>query len=119
MIAALTSGLVMEQVKEIHVEDNVKRYIVDIAQGTRNHSKVYLGVSPRASIALMKASQAYAFMRGRDFVTPDDVQYLVPYVFGHRLILQPEARYEGVEVAIIIEDIVRSTEVPVKRYVER
>lgn len=108
-----------QQASALHIEDNVKAYIVALAQATRQHEQVYLGVSPRASIALMKAAQAYAFMRGRDFVTPDDVQYLAPYVFGHRLILQPEARYAGVEVALIIEDIVRSTEVPVKRYVER
>lgn len=109
---------IMEQVKEIHVEDNVKRYIVDIAQGTRNHSKVYLGVSPRASIALMKASQAYAFMQGRDYVKPDDVQYLAPYVFSHRLILEAEARYEGVASERIVEEIVASVQVPIKRYVE-
>lgn len=108
-----------QQASALHIEDNVKAYIVALAQATRQHEQVYLGVSPRASIALMKAAQAYAFMCGRNFVTPDDVQYLVPYVFGHRLILQPEARYEGVEAAIIVEDIVRSTEVPVKRYVER
>lgn len=108
-----------QQASQLHIEDNVKAYIVALAQQTRQHRKVYLGVSPRASIALMKAAQAYAFMRGRDFVTPDDVQYLVPYVFGHRLILQPEARYEGVLAETIIEDIIRSTEVPVKRYVER
>ncbi|MER1987980.1 MAG: MoxR family ATPase [Solibacillus sp.] len=108
-----------QQASALHIEDNVKAYIVALAQGTRQHDKVYLGVSPRASIALMRATQAYAFMRGRDFVTPDDVQYLVPYVFGHRLILQPEARYEGVVPETIIEDIIRTTEVPVKRYVGR
>ncbi|MER2192322.1 MAG: MoxR family ATPase [Solibacillus sp.] len=108
-----------QQASALHIEDNVKAYIVALAQGTRQHDKVYLGVSPRASIALMRATQAYAFMRGRDFVIPDDVQYLVPYVFGHRLILQPEARYEGVVPETIIEDIIRTTEVPVKRYVGR
>lgn len=108
-----------KQVSNVHIEDNVKAYIVALAQRTRQHAKVYLGVSPRASIALMKATQAYAFMRGRDFVTPDDVQYLVPYVFGHRLILQPEARYEGVLAETIIDEIIRKTDVPVKRYAER
>lgn len=108
-----------QQASALHIEDNVKAYIVALAQRTRQHDKVYLGVSPRASIALMRATQAYAFMRGRDFVTPDDVQYLVPYVFGHRLMLQPEARYEGVVAETIIEDIIRTTEVPVKRYVAR
>jgi len=109
---------IMDQVKQVHVEENVKRYIVDIARLTRNHPKVYLGVSPRASIALMKASQAYAFMQGRDYVKPDDVQYLAPYVFSHRLILEAEARYEGVACERIIEEIVSSVQVPIKRYVE-
>lgn len=108
-----------QQVSQLHIEDNVKAYIVALSQRTRQHKKVYLGVSPRASIALMKATQAYAFMRGRDFVTPDDVQYLVPYVFGHRLILQPEARYEGVVAETIIDEIIRSTDVPVTRYSAR
>lgn len=108
-----------QQVLEVRMEDNVKGYIVSLARATRTHPKVYLGVSPRASIALMKASQAYAFMRGRDFVTPDDVQYLAPFVFSHRLILQPEARYEGVSTGQIIEEVVHASYVPVKRFAER
>ncbi|MEK4230885.1 AAA family ATPase [Solibacillus sp. FSL H8-0538] len=106
-------------VKSVYVEDNVKAYIVELARATREHVKVYLGVSPRASIALMKASQAYALMRGRDFVKPDDVQYLAPFVFSHRLIIQPEARYEGVTEEQIIKSIVRNIDVPVKRFAEQ
>lgn len=108
-----------QQVKETFVEDNIKNYIVRLAHSTRMHSKVYLGVSPRASIALLKAAQAYAFIRGRDFVKPDDVQYLAPFVFSHRLILKPEARYEGASEEQIVREIVKNTDVPVKRYVER
>ena len=108
-----------QQVKETFVEDNIKNYIVRLAHATRMHSKVYLGVSPRASIALLKAAQAYAFIRGRDFVKPDDVQYLAPFVFSHRLILKPEARYEGVAEEQIVREIVKNIDVPVKRYVER
>lgn len=104
------------QVQRVHVEDNVKSYIVSIARATRDHSKVYLGVSPRASIALMKAAQAYAFMQSRDFVKPDDVQYLAPYVFSHRVILTPEARYEGVTVEHIMQDVVKQILVPIQRY---
>ena len=106
---------IIEHVKQVHIEDNVKRYIVEIAQATRSHPKVYLGVSPRASIALMKAAQAYAFMQGRDFVTPDDVEYLAPYVFSHRLILEAEARYEGVSSERIVEGIVANVQVPIRR----
>lgn len=105
------------QVKDIHVEDNIKEYIVSLSQNTRFHDKVYLGVSPRASIALMRASQAYAFMQGRGYVVPDDVQYLAKFVFGHRIILKPEARYEGATEEQVIESVLRNTHVPVKRYV--
>lgn len=105
------------QVKEVHVEDNIKEYIVSLAQHTRHHENVYLGVSPRASIALMRASQSYAFMKGRDYVIPDDVQYLVKFVFGHRLMLKPEARYEGVTEEQVIDRVLHFVNVPVKRYV--
>ena len=105
-------------VKQVYVEDGVKGYIVDIARATRNHSNVYLGVSPRASIALMKAAQAYAFMQNRDFVKPDDVKYLAPFVFGHRLILAPEARYEGIQPEGVIKEVIRQVFVPVKRFAD-
>ena len=105
------------QVKEVHVEDNIKEYIVSLAQHTRHHENVYLGVSPRASIALMRAAQSYAFMKGRDYVIPDDVQYLVKFVFGHRLMLKPEARYEGVTEEQVIDRVLHFVNVPVKRYV--
>lgn len=106
-----------KQVKEVHVENNIKEYIVSIAQNTRHHDNVYLGVSPRASIALMRAAQSYAFMKGRDYVIPDDVQYLAKFVFGHRIILKPETRYEGVTEEQVIESVLRYVHVPVKRYV--
>lgn len=107
-----------QHVKQVYVEDGVKSYIVDIARATRKHSNVYLGVSPRASIALMKATQAYAFMQNRDFVKPDDVKYLAPFVFGHRLILAPEARYEGVQPEDVIKEVIQQTYVPVKRFAD-
>lgn len=124
-IEEITSVMTVEEllslqraVREVYIEDSVKGYIVDIARATREHSRVYLGVSPRASVALMKASQAYAFMQGRDFVKPDDVKYLAPFVFGHRLILAPEARYEGVTPEQIISQIIQQTFVPVKRFAD-
>ena len=118
--AVLTIEQLMDlqrQVKEVHVEDNIKEYIVSIAQQTRHHNQVYLGVSPRASISLMKAAQAYAFMKDRNYVIPDDVQYLVKFVFGHRIILKPEARYEGATEEAVIDYVLRYINVPVKRYV--
>jgi MoxR-like ATPase len=124
-IEEITSVMTVEEllslqqaVRQIYIEDSVKGYIVDIARATREHSRVYLGVSPRASVALMKASQAYAFMQGRDFVKPDDVKYLAPFVFGHRLILAPEARYEGVTPEQIISQIIQQTFVPVRRFAD-
>lgn len=108
-----------DEVKEVYVEDSVKSYIVQLARATRNVSEIYLGVSPRASIALMKASQAYAKMQDRDYVKPDDVQYLAPFVFGHRIILRPEARYEGKTTEDILERIISKSVIPIKRYAEQ
>lgn len=102
-----------QQVQQIHVSDSVKEYIVSLARSTRQHPRVYLGVSPRASIALMKACQAYAFIKKRDFVTPDDVQYLAPFVFSHRIILQPDARYEGITAEVIMQQVLQKQAVPV------
>ncbi|MCO0598905.1 MoxR family ATPase [Peribacillus butanolivorans] len=106
-----------EEAKAVIVDDTIKRYIVNLANRSRTHESVYLGVSPRGSIALMKAAQAYALLQGRDYVLPDDVQYLVPFVFAHRLILKPEANYEGVDAGMVIHEIVATIQVPVKRAV--
>ncbi len=106
-------------VQGVYVEDSVKNYMVELASQTRENNYVYLGVSPRATIALMKASQAYAFMKGRSYVIPDDVQYLAPYVFSHRLVLKPDARYDDVTAEEIIERIIAKTPVPTKRLAEQ
>lgn len=106
------------EVKDVYVDDSIKSYIVQVARETRNASEIYLGVSPRASIALMKASQSYAKMQDRDYVIPDDVQYLAPYVFGHRVILKPEARYEGVTTESIIQRIILNETIPIQRFVK-
>ncbi|MFJ7952925.1 AAA family ATPase [Lysinibacillus sp. NPDC096418] len=108
-----------ELVLGVYVEDSVKNYMVELASQTRQDSYVYLGVSPRATIALMKASQAYAFIKGRSYVTPDDVQYLAPFVFSHRLMLKPDARYDGVTAEEIIERIIAKVPVPTKRFAEQ
>ena len=104
-----------QEVKQIHVDDLVKQYIVTLAQATREHPYVYLGASPRGSIALMKAAQAYTLLKGRTFVTPDDIQYLAPFVFSHRLILKPEARYDNVSAEDIVGRIVLNTAVPTRK----
>jgi MoxR-like ATPase len=104
-----------DQMKEVHVDDTIKRYIVDLAHETRSHSSVYLGVSPRGSIALMKAAQAYAFIYGRDYVLPDDIQYLAPAVFAHRIILKSEVKFDGITADEVAERILHRVPVPVQR----
>lgn len=104
-----------KKVKRTIVDDSLKRYIVDLANATRNDRDVYLGASPRGSIALMKAAQAYAFMKGRDFCLPDDIQYLAPYVFSHRIILKSEAKYRGLTEEEIVRRALHAVPVPVKR----
>lgn len=118
-VVSIDDILTMQKdVQAIHIEDNVKHYIVQLATATRNDSRIYLGASPRASVSLMRAAQAYAFIQGRDYVKPDDVQYLAKHVFSHRIILKPEARYEGFTEERVVENIVDQIPVPVKRYSE-
>ena len=114
-LAELTA--IQKEVRAVHVSDVLKTYIVELATRTRNDPYIYLGASPRASIALMRAAQAYSLMKGRDFVMPDDIQYLAPFVFSHRIILKPEARYEGMQAQAILKEIIKRTPVPVERNV--
>jgi MoxR-like ATPase len=107
-----------KEIKHVFVDETVKRYIVDISNRTRVHENVYLGASPRGSIGLMKAAQAYAFIYGRDYVLPDDIQYLAPFVLSHRLILKSEAKFEGITAEEIINRIVARVPVPVQRLVK-
>ncbi|MFD1707389.1 AAA family ATPase [Siminovitchia sediminis] len=106
------------QAKDVYIEEMMKQYIVELAGSTRVHPQVHLGVSPRASIALLRASQALAFLSGRDYVVPDDIQYMAPYVFSHRLILKTEAKYEGVSPQDVMEDLLSTVHVPVKKAVK-
>jgi MoxR-like ATPase len=104
-----------QKVKDVYVDDTIKRYIVEIVQRSRASSSVYLGVSPRGSIALMKAAQAYAFVHDRDYVIPDDVQFLAPYVLSHRIILKSEAKFDGMTAEDIVTKILERTPVPIQR----
>ncbi|WBL15394.1 AAA family ATPase [Sutcliffiella sp. NC1] len=104
-----------QEVRSVHVDLTVKEYIVDMVHRTRMHQSVYLGASPRASVALMKASQSYAYVQGRDFVIPDDVQYLARYVLPHRIILKSEAKFEGVTTENVVEKVIDRTPIPVQR----
>ncbi|MDF2722978.1 MAG: magnesium chelatase [Paenibacillus sp.] len=102
------------RVKDVHVDEAVADYIVSINRKTREHSAVFLGASPRATIALLQASKALAYLRERDYVIPDDVKYLAPYVLGHRLILHSEARIEGLSANTVLQTIFQQVRVPVR-----
>ncbi|QKY71451.1 MoxR family ATPase [Lentibacillus sp. CBA3610] len=106
---------VQEEIKDVYIDKNVQAYIINLVTGTRENRAVYLGVSPRGSIALMKASKAYAYMHGRDYVLPDDVKYLAPFILAHRIILNAEAKYDGLTSDSVIENIVQMTPVPIRK----
>ncbi len=101
-----------ETIEKVHIKDDLIDYIAAIVHNTRNNGDLYLGASPRASLAIMKSSKAIAALRGRDFVTPDDIKFVAYPVLNHRVILSPEREMEGYEVKDIIEDIVKKIEVP-------
>ncbi|PKG22751.1 AAA family ATPase [Niallia nealsonii] len=111
--------LLQNEVKQVYIDDIIKRYIVELSMGTRSHHHVYLGASPRGSIALMRAAQSYAFIKGRDYVIPDDIQYLIKAVVAHRIIVKSEAKFEGVSAEDIIDDVVSQIAVPVQRLVSK
>ncbi len=101
-----------EEVKKIKVSPHILDYIVKLVSATRKKEEVKLGASPRASIALMKTSCAWALLEGRDYVIPEDVVNLLPWVLKHRLILQPKALIAGKTPEHIISDLLRSTPIP-------
>ena len=104
----------IDQTKQVHVDDSIAEYIVSIARATRRHEAIELGASPRASLALFHASQALAALRERAYVTPDDVKRLVGPVFAHRLILRHQGRLRGSDVRNVLTSIVDSTPTPVE-----
>ena len=99
------------RIHDIHLAPAVKRYIVSVVSATRSHPDVYLGASPRGSLALTRASQAYAAVRGRDFVLPDDVKALAVPTLSHRLILQPQARLKDLATTTVIAEVLASVPV--------
>ncbi len=98
--------------QEIIVEEKILSYIAEIVTKTRNHPHLYLGGSPRASIAVMNASKAFAAISGRDFVTPEDIKKSLFPVLRHRIILSPEREMEGMTTENVIEMILQSVEIP-------
>jgi MoxR-like ATPase len=104
--------LIQHQIRSIHVDPSIREYIVAIANATRSHQNSYLGVSPRGSLALFRASQALAAMRGRSYVIPDDVKLLAKPTLGHRIIVTPAARVRSITSTAILEEILQTIPVP-------
>ncbi|MEH6681580.1 MAG: MoxR family ATPase [Sediminicola sp.] len=99
-------------VQEIIIEDNLIMYIASIVNSTRSNANLYLGASPRASLAIMDASKALAAINGRDFVTPDDIKKVAAPVIGHRVILTPEREMEGFTTKKVVQQIIETLEIP-------
>jgi MoxR-like ATPase len=113
-VASASDILACQQaVREIHIDDKIRRYLLQLVHGTRSHDDIHLGGSPRASIALYRGAQAYAAVNGRDFVLPDDVKRLALPILGHRLILKPEARLRKITPAKVIKQVLDDLKVPV------
>ncbi|HEU4632741.1 MAG TPA: MoxR family ATPase [Flavisolibacter sp.] len=103
---------VRRQVKTIVMEEKLLQFVAKLTHLTRNHKSIYLGASPRASLAVMNASKAMAAVNGRDFVTPDDILQVVPPVLRHRIILSPDKEMEGVTEDAVIRQIIQTMDIP-------
>ena len=100
------------EIQAVTVEDTIFNYIVGLAEASRNSSELVLGGSPRASIALLLASKTYAALQGRDYILPDDVKFLAPHVYRHRILLKPDAEIEGLTPDDVIDRLLAEAEIP-------
>ncbi|HEX8657895.1 MAG TPA: MoxR family ATPase [Hymenobacter sp.] len=112
ILSAADLHALRQQVRQQRVEPNILEYIAKLVGQTRAHKSLYLGASPRASLALLNGAKALAALRGRDFVTPEDVQFLAPSVLRHRIMLTPEREMEGGTADEIVKQIMQAIEVP-------
>lgn len=103
-----------DEIKNVKISDDLLTYITNLAAASRKNEQLRLGISPRGSLALMKTSMAYAFIQGREYVLPDDIKYLFPYVTRHRIILSYDSELNQVDKDEVMEDIVGEVEVPVE-----
>jgi MoxR-like ATPase len=103
----------IEDARRVYVEESINRYVVALLRQTRSDSRLYLGGSPRAGIALMRVAKARALTAGRDYVEPDDIKAIAPTVLAHRLILAPEARSSGLDAEELVRTVLERTPVPV------
>jgi MoxR-like ATPase len=115
-VAAVLSAQQIKEVravvKSLLIEEKLLQFIAKIIVTTRSHKSIFLGASPRASLAIMNASKAIAAMSGRDFVTPEDIIYVTPYVLRHRILLTPEKEMEGITTDDVIQQIIHAIEIP-------
>ena len=102
--------------KKIFVSDDVLEYIVNIQRKTLNNNNIALGVSPRGTLAMLKALQVYAAIKGRKYATPDDVKKLAPYVLSHRIIIKNNLRIKGVSNKEIIKEVLGNVKVPTENW---
>jgi len=100
-------------VRDVHVDEKIRRYIVEVIQGTRQNEDLALGASPRASLALFRASQAMAAMLGRNYVLPDDIKRVATAILTHRVILRPESRLRKITAAAVIDEAIKDVRVPI------
>jgi MoxR-like ATPase len=98
----------------VHCDESVRRYLIRIVQATRNHAAYELGASPRGSLSLYRGSRALAAVRGRDYVLPDDVKRLAPFVLTHRAVLSSQSRLRGRDAEGVLQEVVESVPVPVE-----
>jgi len=114
VVSAEQVAALQQVVRKVQWQPDVERYLLAVVRATREHPAVNLGVSPRGTLALYRASEAYAALQGRDYVQPDDVKRLATSVLAHRLITTTRARLRGGESSAIIQEIVEATPVPVE-----
>lgn len=114
VVDAQTIIEMQKQVRTVRVEDSVRQYIVSVCRTTRTHQDIELGASPRATMALYRTCQALAAIQGRDFVIPDDVKTMAPFVLTHRLVVNPQTRLRGRRPEDVIRDVVDTVPVPVE-----
>lgn len=105
---------IQQEVKQVHIQEEVETYLLKIVEYTRSNEQIEVGISPRGTLALMRASQAYAYVQGRDYVTPDDIQRLIIPVFAHRIILKLEAQLR-ISAEDVLHEILDTVPVPLER----
>jgi MoxR-like ATPase len=112
VLTAAQINQLRSQIRTLLIEEKLLQFIAKLIHQTRHHKSLYLGASPRASLALMNASKAMAAMAGRDFVTPDDIRDVAVPVLRHRIVLSPDKEMEGVTEEEVIRQIIQGMDIP-------